>query len=275
MSTFVITGANRGFGLHIAREALAAGHRVVATARHPESLLEQLPGAGDSLLALPLDVTDAASVATAVETAVSTYGGVDVLVNNAGRGLLGAVEEVSDAEARAVFDVNLFGLLEVTRAVLPVMRRAGSGTIVNISSSGGIVGRPGWGVYCATKFAVEGISEALRLEAEPLGVRVVAVEPGAFRTDFLDASSLVTAESTIDEYHQTAGATRVWADDNNHAQAGDPAKAAQIIVGLPERPELPARIQLGADCFTAVEAKLAQTAADQQTWRDVSLSTSH
>jgi len=274
-TTWFVTGAARGFGLEIAREALARGHRVVATARRPEALKDALPDAGDRMLAVSLDVSSPDQAEQAVAAAVSRFGRIDVLVNNAGHGLLGAVEEVSDAAARAVFDVNVFGLLTVTRAVLPVLRAQRAGTIINISSSGGFLGRPGWGVYCATKFAVEGISEALGHELAPLGVRSIAVEPGGFRTSFLDDSSLTTVGQSIDDYAATAGVTRKWAADNNYAQAGDPVKAAKAIVDLPGHSELPERLQLGEDCFNAVAAKLERTARDQQHWRDVSLSTAY
>jgi NAD(P)-dependent dehydrogenase (short-subunit alcohol dehydrogenase family) len=275
MTIWFITGASRGFGIEITRQALARGDQVAATARHPEAITQAIPDAGDALLALPLDVTSAGQAAAAVSAAVARFGRIDSLVNDAGRGLLGAVEEVSDAEARAVFDVNVFGLLTVTRAVLPVMREQGAGTIINISSSGGFIGRAGWGVYCATKFAVEGLSESLRYELAPLGIQVTAIEPGAFRTNFLDGSSLVTAAARIEDYTATAGATRQWAEQASYAQAGDPVKAAKVMVGLPDRENLPERIQLGEDCFTAVARKLARTSGDQARWREISISTGY
>jgi NAD(P)-dependent dehydrogenase (short-subunit alcohol dehydrogenase family) len=275
MTIWFITGASRGFGIEITRQALARGDQVAATARHPEAITQAIPDAGDALLALPLDVTSAGQAAAAVSATLARFGRIDSLVNDAGRGLLGAVEEVSDAEARAVFDVNVFGLLTVTRAVLPVMREQGAGTIINISSSGGFIGRPGWGVYCATKFAVEGLTESIRHELAPLGIQVTAIEPGAFRTNFLDDTSLLTAEARIEDYTATAGATRQWAEQTNHAQAGDPVKAAKVIVDLADRESLPERIQLGEDCFTAVARKLARTARDQARWREISLSTGY
>jgi NAD(P)-dependent dehydrogenase (short-subunit alcohol dehydrogenase family) len=275
MSVWFITGASRGFGIEITRQALGRGDQVVATARHPEAIRQAVPDAGDALLSLPLDVTSASEAAAAVSAAVARFGKIDSLVNNAGRGLLGAVEEVSDAEARAVFDVNVFGLLTVTRAALPIMRQQGAGKIINISSSGGFVGRAGWGVYCSAKFAVEGLSESLRYELAPLGIQVTVIEPGAFRTNFLDGTSLVTAEARIEDYVGTAGATRHWAEQANHAQPGDPVKAAKVIVDLAARESLPERIQLGEDCFTAVASKLARTARDQARWRKISISTGY
>ncbi|GFG49570.1 short-chain dehydrogenase/reductase [Mycolicibacterium agri] len=275
MSVWFITGASRGFGLAIAREALARGESVVATARNPQTVLDALPDAGDRLLAVALDVTDADAARAAADTAIERFGRIDVLVNNAGRGLLGAVEEVSDEEVREVFDINVFGLLSVTRAVLPHMRARRSGLVINLSSVGGIVVWPGWGAYAATKFAVEALSEAMTHELAPLGIRAVAIEPGPFRTDFLAGSSLQLAQTEIEDYADSGGAARQWAVDNNNAQEGDPVKAAKVIVDLADAPELPERIQLGTTAFNGVAAKLAQTAADQQRWRDVSLSTDY
>jgi NAD(P)-dependent dehydrogenase (short-subunit alcohol dehydrogenase family) len=275
MSVWFITGASRGFGLEITRQALGRGDQVAATARHPEAITEAIPDAGDALLALPLDVTSAGQAAAAVSAALARFGRIDSLVNDAGRGLLGAVEEVSDAEARTVFDVNVFGLLTVIRAVLPVMREQRAGKIINMSSSGGFIGRAGWGVYCATKFAVEGLTESMRHELAPLGIQVTAIEPGGFRTNFLDDSSLLTAQAAIGDYAATAGATRQWAKQTNYAQPGDPVRAATVIVDLAGCASLPERIQLGEDCFTAVAQKLARTARDQADWREISISTGY
>jgi NAD(P)-dependent dehydrogenase (short-subunit alcohol dehydrogenase family) len=272
MTVWFITGASRGFGLEITKEALSRGHSVVATARNPRAVLDAIPDGGDRLLAVALDVHQPDQINAAVDAAIGTFGRIDVLVNNAGRGLLGAVEEASDAEVRAVFDVNVFGLLAVTRAVLPHLRAQRSGLVVNLSSVGGFVSNPGWGVYASTKFAVEALSEAMTHELAPLGIRVVAIEPGPFRTNFLDGSSLGVVANEIDDYASTAGATRKWAGDTNYDQDGDPLKAAEIIVDLADREDLPERIQLGAEAFQRVAEKLARTARDQEAWRDVALS---
>jgi NAD(P)-dependent dehydrogenase (short-subunit alcohol dehydrogenase family) len=272
MTVWFITGASRGFGLEITREALSRGDSVIATARNPQAVLDALPDGGDRLFAVGLDVSSPEQVSAAVDAAIERFGRIDVLVNNAGRGLVGAVEETSDAEARAIFDVNVFGLLAVTRAVLPHMRAAGSGLVVNLSSVGGFVAWPGWGVYAATKFAVEALSEAMTHELAPLGIRSVAIEPGPFRTNFLDGSSLSVAETRLDDYTATAGAARSWATDTNYGQEGDPVKAAKIIVDLASYDELPERIQLGANAVDDVAAKLARTASDQEQWRSISLS---
>ncbi|AHI01045.1 oxidoreductase [Kutzneria albida] len=273
MTTWFITGASRGFGLEIARQALDRGDSVVATARDPRAVEQALPGYGERLLAIALDVTDQARARQATEEAVRRFGRIDVLVNNAGRGLVGAVEEVSEAEARAVFDTNVFGLMAVSRAVLPVMRAQGSGRVLNLSSIGGFVSWAGWGVYCSTKFAVEGLSEAMRLELAPLGVHVTLVEPGPFRTDFLDGSSLHRAESVIGDYAASSGASRDWADDTNHTQEGDPVKAAAAILRIAGVEQPPARLPLGTVAVTGIEAKLAEVAAEVAQWRELALST--
>lgn len=273
MTTWFITGASRGFGLEIARQALEQGDDVVATARTPRVAADALAAGADRLLVLPLDVNDEAQAGAAVEAAVERFGTIDVLVNNAGRGLLGAVEETSDAEARAVFDTNLFGLLTVTRAVLPVMRAQRSGRIVNLSSVGGFVGWAGWGLYCATKFSVEAVTESLRLELAPLGIQATAVEPGPFRTDFLDPSSLRRTARVIEDYQQSAGSMRDWAEASNHAQDGDPVKAAAAILTVARATRMPVRIPLGKASLVEVEDKLDGVARDIEAWRELALST--
>jgi len=226
-----------------------------------------------ALKPVALDVLDEAQAAAAVEAAVQKFGRIDVVINNAGRGLLSAVEEASDAAARAVFDTNVFGILNVLRAVLPTLRAQRSGRIVNLSSIGGFRASAGWGVYCATKFAVEAISEALAGEVGPLGIDVIIVEPGYFRTDFLDASSLDTEGTVIDDYAETAGAVRQHAADANHAQPGDPVKAAAAIVEIASAERPPLRIQLGRDSFGAVAEKLQSVAEEQKAWQELATST--
>ena len=274
MSVWFITGASRGFGLEMAREALTRGHRVVATARNADAVTAALPEGGDNLLAVGLDVTDEAQAHDAVNAAIGRFGRIDVLVNNAGRGLLGAVEEATDAEVRAVYDTNVFGLLAVTRAVTPVLRAQRSGTIVNISSVGGFVGSPGWGVYASTKFAVEALSEAMNAELNPMGVHIMVVEPGYFRTDFLDSSSLKTQQTAIADYADgPAGQMRVAAGNRNHEQPGDPVKAANAIVDVVDSDRPPLRLLLGRDTIAAVEGKIAHVQAELDKWRAVSEST--
>jgi NAD(P)-dependent dehydrogenase (short-subunit alcohol dehydrogenase family) len=267
-----ITGASRGFGLEIARAALERGDAVVAAARSPAAV-ERALGTYQNLFAVELDVTHEAEAHAATCAALERFGRIDVLVNNAGRGLLGAVEESSAAEVRSLFAVNVEGLLAVTRAVLPSMRARGSGTIVNISSVAGIAALPGFGIYSATKFAVEGLSEALAAELRPLGMHVMIVEPGAFRTDFLDDRSLHHTAERIDEYAETAGATRSWAEGTKHGQPGDPAKAAEAIIQAVTSDEPPTRLPLGPDCVARIEQKLADMASHLSEVRDVALST--
>ncbi|MEU9371694.1 oxidoreductase [Streptomyces avermitilis] len=275
MSTWFITGASRGFGLEIARQALERGHKVVATARKPQDVQDALSQYQDSLLAVALDVTDEAQAREAVEAAVEKFGTIDILVNNAGRGVLGAVEETSDAAFRSVYDTNVFGLANVTRAVLPVMRRQRSGRILNLSSIGGFDSAAGFGVYCSTKFAVEGLSEAMRDELAPLGIQVTIVEPGYFRTDFLDATSLHTEGQVISDYADTAGAVRQAVPGLNRAQPGDPVKGATAILALADADNPPLRAQLGSDCAAAMDRKIAQLREETDTWRELALSTDH
>ncbi|MFF8309082.1 oxidoreductase [Streptomyces lydicus] len=275
MSTWFITGASRGFGLEIARQALERGDNVVATARNPKGVQDALAQYGDNLLAVALDVTDETQARSAVEEAVQRFGGIDVLVNNAGRGVLGAVEETTDAAFRSVYDTNVFGLANVTRAVLPVMRRQRSGRILNLSSIGGFRSAAGFGVYCSTKFAVEGLSEAMRDELAPLGIQVTIVEPGYFRTDFLDATSLHTEGQVISDYAGTAGAVREAVPGLNHAQPGDPVKGATAILTLADAANPPQRAQLGSDCVAEMDRKIAHLREETDAWRELALSTDH
>jgi NAD(P)-dependent dehydrogenase (short-subunit alcohol dehydrogenase family) len=222
---------------------------------------------------LKLDVTSERQAKDAVSAALKQFGQIDVLINNAGRGLVGAVEEVTAQEVRAAFAVNVEGTLNVTRAALPSMRARKSGHILNLSSVGGFVSWPGWGIYCATKFMVEGFSEAMQAELKPLGIKLTIVEPGPFRTDFLDASSLERTKNVISDYGETAGAAREWADSPHNAQPGDPAKAAAAMVKVTEVENPPLRLQLGADCVAAIETKLDLVKAELNQWRDLATST--
>ena len=272
MRVWFITGASRGFGALIAEAALAAGDAVVATARDPSTVTKRL-GSHDRLLAIRLDVTREAEAHEAAGQAVRKFGGIDVLVNNAGYGLLGAIEEASDAETQKLFATNVFGLLGVTRAVLPHMRRQRSGHIINLSSVGGYTGYPGWGVYGATKFAVEGISEALAAEAAPLGIKVTVVEPGFFRTNFLDETSLSRTAQQIDDYRDSVGKTRAHAADVNGGQRGDPRKLAQAFIALVNAKNPPLRLPLGSDTVERIETKNAFVTKELAEWRSVATST--
>lgn len=276
MATWFITGAGRGLGYEIAVHALNNGATVVAAARslaQVEAVFAGVPGFADRVLSVELDVTDAKQAAAAVEAAIARFGRIDLLVNNAGRGLLGAVEETSAAEVEAVFATNVFGLLNVTRAVLPGMRARRSGRVVNIGSMGGFAQVPGWGVYGATKFAVEGLSEAMRAELAPLGIAVTVVEPGSFRTDFLDGSSLHTTAAEIPDYAPTAGKVRQAATANNHSQLNDPAKGAAAIYAAVTAADPPGRFQVGQDAIAMVERKLADVRRELEEWRVLASST--
>ncbi|MYN02463.1 SDR family NAD(P)-dependent oxidoreductase [Pseudoduganella sp. DS3] len=267
-----ITGASRGFGLLIARDALARGDAVVAAARNPQAIVDAL-GVHPKLLALQLDVTKEAAAVVAAHAAIERFGRIDVLVNNAGYGILGAVEETSADEVRRNYDTNVFGLLNVSRAVLPHMRRQRSGHVINISSLGGYQAYHGWGVYGSTKFAVEGLSEAMAQELAPLGVHVTVVEPGFFRTDFLDAASLVETQARIEDYQDTVGAMREFAAGANHAQPGDPAKLARAMLKLADAAQPPLRLQLGSDAVARAYAKHQQVERELAQWKELALST--
>ncbi|MGW6918031.1 oxidoreductase [Kitasatospora sp. NPDC054939] len=278
MTVWFITGASRGFGLELARQAFDNGDHVVATARTTAALAKEFADRDfreveERLLITALDVTDEAQARRAADLALERFGRIDVLVNNAGHGLIGAVEEAADDEIRRVFDTNVHGLLAVTRAVLPAMRARRSGHVINLSSLLGFTAKPGWGVYAATKFAVEGLTESLHAELAPLGVKVTLVEPGLFRTDFLDGSSLSRARTEIEDYAETSGRIRTWAHGHNHHQAGDPERAVAAIVAAAGLAEPPLRLPLGADTVEFFEKKLAGVRADLDAGRELALST--
>lgn len=261
-----VTGTSQGFGLEIVRAALDRGDSVVATSRTPQAVAGIFPHAAERLLAVSLDLRDAAAVSEAVAQALGRFGRIDVLVNNAGHGIAGAVEEVADAEIAHVFETNIYGLLRLTRAVLPHMRERGSGRIVNLSSIGGIVGLPGWGIYNATKFAVEGISEALATEVGPLGLHVTLVEPGPFRTDFL-GGSLAEAKLRIPAYDATAGKTRETNAARDGKQPGDPVKGARTIVAAVASEKPPLHLLLGKLAYDRATQKLDDLRAEYGAWK--------
>ncbi|WP_394831280.1 oxidoreductase [Pendulispora rubella] len=267
-----ITGASRGIGAEITKAALAAGDTVVATARDPRKIGERF-GASDALLPVALDVTNEASVAAAVKAAIARYGRIDVLVNNAGYGIIGAVEETPGDDVRRIYETNVFGLLAVTRAVLPHLRRQRAGLILNLSSVGGYRSGPGFGIYCSTKFAVEGISEALHGELAPLGIGVTIIEPGYFRTEFLESNSVVETAATISDYAETSGMVRSRAKSVSLQQPGDPVRLARTIVELAGSKAPPLRLPLGSDTVAAIEEKNAFVARELAAWRAVAVST--
>ncbi|RKE36107.1 NADP-dependent 3-hydroxy acid dehydrogenase YdfG [Paraburkholderia sp. BL23I1N1] len=267
-----ITGASRGLGALIAQAALADGNAVVATGRNVAAIVERF-GHSPALLPVALDVTNEAQAKAAVQAAVDHFGRIDVLVNNGGFGLLGAIEESSDADVRRMYDTNVFGLLNITRAVLPVMRAQRTGHVVNFSSIGGYRSAAGFGAYCSTKFAVEGLTEALHAELKPLGIHATVVEPGYFRTDFLDASSLVVARDVIADYDETSGNVRRLATSLNHNQPGNPEKLAAAMVELVDAQTPPLRLALGTDTLKAIAEKNAYVTQETETWKALSAST--
>lgn len=269
MKTWFITGCSSGFGRLLALAAARRGDRVIATARNVAAIAELAEPFDGRMIVLPLDVTDASAAKAAVAAAVERFGGFDVLVNNAGYGLFGAIEEGTPEEYRPMFETNVFGLIETTRAALPVLRRSG-GTIVNMSSGAGIAGSGGGGYYHAAKFAVEGISEALADELKPFGIRVLIVEPGPFRTEFL-GRSITMAANQMPEYAATSRAN--YRDTNNGRQAGDPDKAIAVILQAVDADEAPLHLPLGPAAHAIAERKLAAFRRDIDAWRDVTIAT--
>ncbi|MEW1888993.1 oxidoreductase [Streptomyces sp. NBC_00523] len=269
---WLITGASSGFGRSIAEAALAAGDTVVATARRPEALDDLVAAHPDRAVAVRLDVTDTARIADVVADTVLWYGRIDVLVNNAGMGLVGAVEETSDRELRDLMDLHFFGPAALVRAVLPHMRRNGSGAVVQMSSMGGRFTFPGVGGYSVTKFALEGLSEALAAEVAPHGVKVLIVEPGSFRTGFAGGGAL-RQSAPLDAYADSVGPVRSSLPDSDGKQEGDPAKAAAAILTALDAEDTPLRLPLGNDATDAVLGALDASRTETLAWEKVSRST--
>jgi NAD(P)-dependent dehydrogenase (short-subunit alcohol dehydrogenase family) len=265
-----ITGCSTGFGREFARAALGHGFRVVVTARDVQKLDDLIIGHEDRARALTLDVTNGDQIKRAVSEAEQAFGRIDVLVNNAGYGYLAAVEEGEEKDIHAIFETNFFGLAAMIRAVLPGMRARRHGSIVNIASVGGIIGFPGSGYYAATKFAVEGLSESLAREVEPLGIRVLLVEPGPFRTDWA-GRSLKQSPLFIGDYEQTSGHRRREIAKVSGTQPGDPARAAQVVIKVLESATPPAHLVLGREGVENVERQLRSMLNDIDHWRQTSL----
>jgi NAD(P)-dependent dehydrogenase (short-subunit alcohol dehydrogenase family) len=271
---WLVTGAGRGMGTDITRAALAAGHAVVATGRDPDRVAAAL-GAHADLLAVALDVTDPASVQAVVDAAVERFGRIDVLVNNAGNFHAGFFEEITPEDFRAQIETNLFGPLNVTRAVLPVMRAQRAGLVVTISSVAGVTGAEFTSAYVASKFALEGWSESLTPEVAPFGIRTMVVEPGFFRTDLLSPESTRYAEPTIDDYaERTRQTVTAWRGMHGQ-QGGDPAKLARALVQLADQDTPPLRWPAGADAVAALEQKANQLLAQADAHRELSSSLAH
>ncbi|HVI44021.1 MAG TPA: oxidoreductase [Chitinophaga sp.] len=269
-----ITGASRGLGRDLVHQLLSAGYRVAATSRNIEDLRKV--ATGDNFLPLTVDIKNEASVAKAIDDTVKHFGQIDVVVNNAGYGLVGALEELSDKESRDDFDVNVFGTLNVVRKAMPYLRKQGSGHIFNIASIAGFTGNfPGFGIYCATKFAVHGFSESLYAEVKPFGVHVTIVSPGYFRTDFLTSHSLVTPASEIAEYASVREVQRAHQLEISGNQAGDPVKAALAMIKTAETENPPLHLFLGEDAFNFAFQKMKDVTADLEAWKEVSISTAN
>jgi NAD(P)-dependent dehydrogenase (short-subunit alcohol dehydrogenase family) len=271
---WLVTGAGRGMGLDIANAALAAGHAVVATARNPGTVTAAL-AEDDDVLAVKLDVTDPADAEAAVKAAVDRFGRIDVLVNNAGNFNAGFFEELSPEEFRAQIETTLFGPVNVTRAVLPVMRDQRSGLLVTISSTAGIVGQEFCTAYAAAKFGVEGWMESLTPELAPFGIRTMLVEPGFFRTELLTPESTKYAESSIEDYAERTKQTVTAWKSMNGQQGGDPAKLANALVQLASQEEPPLRFAAGADAIATVEQKARNLLAQADAYRELSSNLDH
>ena len=265
---WLITGASRGFGLDITKKVLDSGDKVIATVRKDAKGLEGFKDNQD-LYIVEMDVTDEAQVKKAVLWGITHFGGIDVVVNNAGYGLLAAIEEGTDAEVKRNYEVNVFGTLNVIRAVLPFMRKKRSGHIINISSLGGLGASIGWGLYGSTKFAIEGITESLALELAPLGIKATVVAPGFFRTNFLDESSLTRSEKIIEDYAETVGAMRGFATKANYNQPGDPAKLADAFIKLASSENPPVHLPLGKDTIKRFRDKVAGFEKNIEEWYEV------
>ncbi|MBA3711378.1 MAG: SDR family NAD(P)-dependent oxidoreductase [Pyrinomonadaceae bacterium] len=268
-----ITGSSTGFGRELAEEVLAQGYKVVATARKPETLSALVKKYPQTARVARLDVTNKDEAHRAIEEAVEEFGRIDVLVNNAGYGLMGALEEPTDEQIRQQFETNIFGALNVMRAVLPQMRKQQSGHILNISSVGGFIAFPATGYYSASKFALEALSQALAGEAAHHGIRVTIVQPGAFRTDF-NGRSLHLPETRMTEYPATDEFVS-WLKEMDGKQPGDPRKAAQAMIKVVESENPPLRLPLGEDSVTAIEAELEAVKKDIAPWREVGIDTAY
>lgn len=271
--TWFITGASRGIGAEIAKAALASGDTVVATGRDRAQIEKTFTAGADRLLALELDVAQEDQAPKAVDAALARFGRIDVLVNNAGYGQLGLFEEIAADEIATQYATNVFGLFNVTRAVLPVLRRQRSGHIFNVSSVGGLVAAAGGSIYCSTKFAIEGFSEGLAQEVAQFGIKVTLVEPGAFRTDFLNDSSVRFGANGIADYAAFSARTKSSFTDRANKQPGDPVNLAKAILVLADTEHPPLRYAAGSDALRRIEDKLAARRSEVEQWRALTLST--
>jgi NAD(P)-dependent dehydrogenase (short-subunit alcohol dehydrogenase family) len=270
----IITGSAAGIGEAAAEIFVREGAKVLIADRNGEGAERLAEKLGPQAAAFQVDVSSSTEVKRMVEAAIERFGRLDILANNAGYGLLGAVEEATAEEIERIYATNVFGLLKVTRAVLPYMRRQRSGHILNYSSIGGYYGFPGWGVYGSTKFAVEGLSESLATEVEPFGIKVTIIEPGFFRTDFLHDNSLAISPASIPDYVGTpAGNMRDFAASANHAQPGDPAKLTAGIIEMVNAANPPLRMPFGSDTVAKIEEEHASVEKELAQWRQLAVST--
>lgn len=269
-----VTGASKGLGLTLVKKLLEAGFRVAATSRSAEALTEAVGEKSDDFLPLEMDLLSETSVAEAINKTLDSFGEIDVVVNNAGYGQLGTLEELSDKEARQNFDVNVFGVLNVIRGSMPHLRERRAGHFFNISSIGGYTANfPGFGVYCATKFAVAALTESLAAETKSFGVTATIVYPGYFRTDFLSNDSLGTPENPIHEYESARQSQVFHQQEMDGNQAGDPAKAAEVLIKVAAEANPPLHLFLGSDAFNLANAKIADVQNDLATWKSTTVST--
>lgn len=269
-----VTGASRGLGLSLVKQLLQQGHQVAATSRSAEALRTAVEAKEEDFLPLQVDLTNEEQVGEAVKQVVSHFGKINVVVNNAGYGLTGSLEELSDQEARQNFEVNVFGTLHVIRKVMPYLRQQQSGHIFNISSIGGFFGSfPGWGIYCATKFAVEGMSESLAEEVKAFGVKVTIVSPGYFRTDFLSSNSLVVPQHPIEAYKSVRESQDMHQNSLNGNQAGDPEKAVVAIIRIASEQNPPLHLFLGEDAYQMAYNKMKAVELELERWKEVMVST--
>lgn len=270
-----VTGASKGLGLVLVQQLLKAGHQVAATSRTKQDLIKAT-GSEQSENFLPLEVTltDEQSVKNAISATIAQFTKIDVVVNNAGYGQVGSLEELSDAEARRNFDVNVFGSLNVIRYVMPHLRAQQSGKIFNIASVGGFFGNfPGWGIYCATKFAVAGFTESLAAEAKSFGISATVVYPGYFRTNFLSKESLTVPANPISEYKEVRAGQQAHENEINGNQAGDPEKGAEVLIRIAAENIVPVNLFLGQDAYNMADLKIQTIQTDLESWKKLATST--
>jgi NAD(P)-dependent dehydrogenase (short-subunit alcohol dehydrogenase family) len=272
--TWFVTGASKGLGLTLVKKLLSQGYNVAATSRTVDALKEAVGTASVNFLALAMNLLDEQDIKAAIDQTVSRFGSVDVIVNNAGYGLMGGLEELSDMETRANFDINVFGSLNVIRQALPYMREKKNGHIFNISSIGGFNGGfPAFGIYCATKFAVHGFSESLSHEVKPFGINVTLVMPGYFRTNFLEEGSIVAPKNEIAEYENVREMQNAHQQDINNNQPGDPEKAADVLIAIAQQQDPALHLFLGADAYESAKAKIELIEKDMETFEHIATKT--